>query len=481
MLLENFAPQEVLRHFEDVCAIPHGSGNERALADHIATLAQANGHEVLRDDTGNVFVRVAAASGCEGAPPLLIQGHMDMVCAKAEGCPIDMEKEPIRLVVEGNILRADGTSLGADNAVALCHMMALMEPHDFPHPPLELLFTVEEETTMRGVKAFDTTLLRARAMVNMDGGDPDTMVVGSAGGCGFRVERQYAPSPCGDGDKALTVTIQGLRGGHGGLEAGKNRGNAVLLSARLLDALCRAVPMGLAALASPQDANIPTWTSLTVVYPAAEEDTVRGVIAACDGAFRAELDTIEPDYCLTTVDAAAESAISPADTRLLADTIALFPQDVLRRDEKDIRNILGSSLLTHVTLENGAFRGRWRLRYSAPCVREQAVPLVEGLCRLAGLSVEPYGNDTPPWQYREVSPLRDVCLRVYRDTFGEEMHTELENGSIEPSYLTRAVPDMDCVVFAPKSRGAHTPKEHLYLDTMAPFWDYFKAVLAALC
>ena len=180
-LLEDFAPQRVLRHFEDICAIPHGSGNELALGEHILALASHQKLETQRDSAGNILVRVPASPGYEKVPSLLLQGHLDMVCTQEKGMNKDFLHEPIQLVLDGHILRANGSSLGADNAVGLCNMMALMEADDLRHPPLELLFTTREEVGLEGIRQFDMTQLRSRRMLNMDMGDPDCMVIGSAG------------------------------------------------------------------------------------------------------------------------------------------------------------------------------------------------------------------------------------------------------------------------------------------------------------
>ena len=201
-LTENFEPRRVLERFEDICAIPHGSGHEQALGDWVIALAEKRGHEAIRDAAGNILVRVAASPGCEAAPPILLQGHLDMVLAQEEGLGRDMIREPVHLVLEGSILRADRTTLGADNAVGLCHMLALMDADDLRHPPMELLFTVCEEEGLQGIQAFDLSQLRARRMINMDMGDPDCMVIGSAGSAKLTVSR---PCPAAEPEGRLPV------------------------------------------------------------------------------------------------------------------------------------------------------------------------------------------------------------------------------------------------------------------------------------
>ena len=245
-LTEAYEPQRVLRHFEDICRIPHGSGNEHILAEHIIALAKKHKLEVIQDLTGNILIRKPATCGNEHIPSLLFQGHMDMVCIKNEDCDLDMVNEPIKLILDDNILRANGTSLGADNAVGLCNMLAVMAADDLTHPPLELLFTVQEEIGLVGIRKFDMNQIKSRRMLTMDCGDPDSMVIGSAGTLKANISKQCCIEPlCGITYK---VTIKGLIGGHSGIETGKNRASAVELIGQALDCLTEDMPINLISI-----------------------------------------------------------------------------------------------------------------------------------------------------------------------------------------------------------------------------------------
>ena len=478
-VLEGFAPQNVLRHFEDICAIPHGTYHEAALGAHILSLAERNALPVRQDAAGNILVNVPAAPGCEQAAPLLVQGHMDMVCVKEDDVDIDMEREGLHLIVEGNILRADRTSLGADNAVALCHMMALMEPHDFPHPPLELLFTVEEETGLTGIQKFDLSWLKARKMINMDCGDPDVLVVGASGGQRFSMQRPCAVMAA-EGS-AIAVEISGLKGGHSGLEIGKNRGNAIEMGGRVLAALCSVMPTALGEMYVRGNRNIPAHIYLSVTVPCDRAAEAKEIIGRMDGCFREELEQVDPGYTMTVTDVVLTQTATVEDTQALADLLLLLPHDAIRRDSNDPGCVLSSALLVDAKYSDGVFFGYFPMRYSLQAYHKAMVARLEAMCRLCGAVLKRENQGSPPWVKAETSALRDICVQVYAQMYGEPMKVEVENGGVEPSIVTNRMPDMDAVGFAPKSRGAHTTKEHLYLDTMEPFWNYFKAVLAALC
>lgn len=482
-LLKNFEPQNVLRHFEDICSIPHGTGREAALRDHIAALAGENGLPAELDGAGNLLVRVPASKGCGSAPPFLIQGHMDMVLAKEPWVERNLETEPVELILDGSVLRADGTSLGADNAVGLCHMMALMEPSDLRHPPLELLFTVEEESGLTGIRRADLSRIRSRRMLNMDCGDLDCVVIGAAGGSKFSIRGSFLLSPCdGPGFCGLSVEIAGLRGGHSGIEAGKNRASSLELAGRLLSALCGQLPVRLSRIESPPPANsFPRRVRLILSLPASDLDEAEQILSQTDLAFRREMAGIEPDYRMTVTGCEAAPAASAADTRALADFLLLVPCDALRRSTDCPSWILCSALLSSASFADGVFSGYFSIRANRDTYRDAAVQRLMALCRMTGLRAELKAEPSPAWVEREDSPLRDLCLALYRELFGEEMRVQVENGSVEVSVITAAIPDMDAIGFAPRSRGAHTVDEHLYLESMPVFWSLFTALLSRLC
>lgn len=476
-LTENFEPRRLLERFEDICAIPHGSGHEQALGDWIMALAEQRGHEAVRDAAGNILVHVAAAPGCETAPPVLLQGHLDMVLAQEEGLERDMLREPVHLVLEGSILRADRTTLGADNAVGLCSMLALMDVGDLRHPPLELLFTVCEEEGLQGIQAFDMSLLRARQMINMDMGDPDCMVIGSAGSGKLTMSRPCDHTPCHNA-VGLQIAISGLRGGHSGLLAGKNHASALHIAGRLLGKLCDAQPARLVRLESDGDSSIPRSALLQVAVP----DREAAVVLLRDTAQSLARELWEePELAVTIEELDCLSAASIGDTRALADFLVLVPYDVAVRNTLHPEWVLSSALLMAARYAEGHFSGLLSIRANRDEYFDGTMQRISALCRMTGVTAVMQGEWIPAWPECLGTPLQTACLNTFRALFHREMQQEVEHGTVEVSVIAKAIPDMDIVGFAPKSRGAHTPQEHLYLDTMEPFWKHLTALLANLC
>ena len=476
-LLEDFAPQRVLRHFEDICAIPHGSGNELALGEHILALASHQKLETQRDSAGNILVRVPASPGYEKVPSLLLQGHLDMVCTQEKGMNKDFLHEPIQLVLDGHILRANGSSLGADNAVGLCNMMALMEADDLRHPPLELLFTTREEVGLEGIRQFDMTQLRSRRMLNVDMGDPDCMVIGSAG-CGKFALEKYCEMTAADG-QAITVGISGLQGGHSGLMAGKNHASALELAGRVLSALTNEMPARLASLQTVgTGTSIPTDVTLTLHVPC--ETTARALLEQLAEQLYAEL-TEEPECCISVKQAHVDAAASVADTRALADLLLLIPYGVSRRSTEHPEWVLCSSLLVQASYDADFFTGLFCLRANRDTDLARYQLWLHTICRMTETSCRMLGDWIPAWPEQDNSPLQQLCRSVYYGCFHEELAVEVEHGTVEVSVIAQAIPDMDIVGLAPKSRGAHTSEEHLYLDTMEPFWLFLTTLLEKMC
>lgn len=477
-LLEAFAPQRVLRHFEDICCIPHNSGNESALGDHILALAARRKLSARRDSAGNILVRVPASQDCEINAPLLLQGHLDMVCVQEEGRNWDPHSDPVKLVLDGHILRADGTSLSADNAVGLCNMMALMEADDLPHPPLELLFTTREEVGLEGIRQFDMTQLRARRMLNMDMGDPDCMVIGSAGSGKFALEKRCKMTAA-EG-VSLTVAISGLRGGHSGLLAGKNHASALWLLGRILSAIADEMPVRLVSLQTVgAGVSIPQGASMTLCVLDGTAAYARLNRIAED--LKAVL-TEEPSLSFTVAEGVdVEMAASADDTRALADLLVLLPYDVTRRATEHPEWVLCSSLLLQAAFAADQFTGYFALRANRDAFRMEILQQTQALCRMTGTTLRPLDDWIPAWPEQMNSPLQQLCHTVYRDCFHAPLCVEVEHGTVEVSIIAQAIPDMDIVGIAPKSRGAHTTGEHLYLDTMEPFWIFLTALLEKMC
>ncbi|MBO7699455.1 MAG: beta-Ala-His dipeptidase [Eubacteriaceae bacterium] len=479
-ILEGREPSIVFRQFEDICAIPHGSGNEKALGEHIISIADEYGYSHEKDEIGNILVRIPASKGCESAPSMCIQGHMDMVLAKKEGVSLDMDTESVELVLEGDVLRANGTTLGADNAVGLCNMLAVMRSPGLPHPALELLFTVQEERGLVGMRAFDPSKLRSRKMLNMDMGDPGLLEISSAGTSKIHFRKEYETRRIPLGYLTFKVSVSGLRGGHSGLEIGKNRGDGVVIVSRILsEVLDRSENSVLCALASPQvSAGIPSFASFTIALPAEDSHILGEVRDEFERILSHELPD-DPDMALTVSPVRVENCLARQDSLTVSDFLLCVPNGVFRRSEEHLNWITSSSTLAIIELRDGAFYGYMSYRVNDDLFRENIEVRLRSTCRLCGIGMELVPG-APAWPESRDSSLRKTAKKVYRELFGEEMTEDSCHGSVEVSVIAQAVPEMEIIGTAPYSRGAHTPDEWLDLTSIGPFWEWLKKLLEAL-
>ncbi len=477
-LTSGIYPEHVLRHFEDICRIPHPTYGEAALVDHIVALATANGLDFVRDSMHNLLVRVPASSGMEQLPPLMIQGHTDMVCVHRPDITVDMVSTPLDLRFDGEILYAEGTSLGADNAVGLCMMLALMEPHDFVHPPLELLFLVAEEIGCVGAKNFDYSTVKSRRMINMDSGDVDCINLGNAGILKTALSREYSPS--GYSGDALCVTIDGLAGGHTSGALGQERGSAIDFMSRLLYALAAEIPTRLASVRMPgaYPGSMPCYLEFDVGV--SDVDCANAIIERVSSDFGEECSVNDRELSITTSEANVKSALSHDETAELAEFLLMMPYGIRHRDPEHPTRLKASSLVTVLELDGGRLSGHFSVRANLESYMNAEYLRAKIAAKHCGFNLTEVGRSYPA-NTDANSPLATVCREVFRELNGREMRETVIHGGMDAGFIKRAIPEMDIVGFAPDSRGAHTASERLYVRSVGVVWDYLIKIFERLC
>lgn len=478
-ILSGYRPAHIVRFFEEICGIPHPSGHEEALCAYIRGYAERYGHRCVGDAAGNLIVYMDASPGCEGAAPMLLQAHMDMVAAKAAGSQHDFLKDPIRLhIEEGHNLYADGTTLGADNAVGLVNMLALMVDDTVTHPPMELLFTVGEESGMSGIRQVDFQLLRSRRMLNMDCGDPDVMCISCAGSANCLVRLPLVRERAeGSG---YVLEIKDLAGGHAGLMIDSGRASAVVLMGRLLCALRREVPFRLASAECGGVQAIAAQAYARLAMSADMEERAQAVLERLLARLREEYGAAEPGLTVALRrDAPVDTVMDEPSGARCAELMYLLPYGVMQRDREDRSVILNSVNTFRVTAHGGTAEYALMVRSPVDALKWELVDRLDALAGALGacLTVE---DSVPGWPCRTDSPLQELCHRVYLRLTGRPLKTERVNSCAETGVIAGAIPDMDIVALAPWGRGAHTPQEHLDLDSLQPFWEFLTALLRAM-
>lgn len=471
----NLEPRAFFCWFEEISKIPHGSLKEQKLMAFLEAYAKERGFFCETDGIGNVYMQVPATAGYEEVPSVLFQAHTDMVWAKAPDVEFDFETQPLRLAIDGDKLHAQGTTLGADNAVGIATMLALGDTEDIPHPPLEFLFTVQEEVGMFGVRAFDMGKIKSRRMINMDCGDSHVLAVSSAGRVHTQIRKTYAAAAVPADHACLRLHISGGLGGHSGLAINKGRCCAGNAMGDLLVAL-EEIPVRLCTMAA--DGPILKSCTATVALPQDKLEEAADILNARFAEIQAVHIHADPDIKLE-IEAcqAASNAIDAQATMDIAQVLSLLRTMQYRVDCDDPAIIITSGAVGDLSLQDGAWKMSYGFRSSLDADQEMLIQRHTRLAKQFGMALE-RRDGYPGWPERQDSAFRAKFIRLHEKLFGEGMALERVPGGIEVGVVVAAIPDMDPVGIAPTARGAHTPQEHLFISQVEPYWTLLKAVLA---
>lgn len=480
-VLSGLKPEPVFHYFEEICGIPHTSHHEKALSDYCVKFAKDRGYECTQDEMGNVIIIAEATPGCEDAEAVILQGHLDMVGDKAAGCDIDMEKEGPRVYIDGDFLRADGTTLGADNGIAVAYMLALLDAKDghIPHPRLEVVLTVCEEVGLLGASAMDFSPCLARRMINIDSEVEGILTAGCAGGrrtcCRIPVRRVACTGI------RCKVEIAGLLGGHSGMEIDKGRANGAVLSGRFLMSLREKVPYDLVAFEAGGKENvIPKSGSAVFLVQAEEVSELKKAAEKFGDWMEAEYGKADPDIRLElTVGEQGEFAALDKDSlsRVLT-ALNLMPNGV-QAMSMDLPGLVETSINMGVALlSEDELIIRQSIRSSVSSAKDLISKKVTLLAEQLGGHVD-FRGDYPAWSYARNSKLRDLCVKIFAEQYGHEPKIELMHAGLECGIISGKLPGLDCISFGPDQFDIHTPGEHVSISSVTRVWEYLKAILAA--
>lgn len=473
-VLDQLEPKNVFRFFEEMCAIPHGSYNTKAVSDWCVAFAKARGLEHYQDEMNNVILIKEASAGYEEAEPVILQGHLDMVCEKAPGCEKDMAREGLDLAVEGDYIYAEGTTLGGDDGIAVAMALAALDDDSLPHPRLEVILTTEEEVGMDGAMALDVSPIRGRKMLNLDSEAEGIFTVSCAGGsmaaCGLPVA--WAPF----GGDILRVQVEGLTGGHSGAEIHKGRANASMLLGRLLLAMAAETELRLvSADGGLKDNAIPV--AAEAVVAAADGRKAKAAAERMAACFQVEYRRSDPMLTVTAEEAAA--AWLPMDAASTERTLCLLacaPNGVQTMSQ-DIHGLVQTSLnLGILKTEENAVTASFCIRSSVDSEKEMLKDRLACLLAQLGGRVS-FSGEYPGWAYRPDSPLRELMTEVYREQYGREPKVEAIHAGLECGLLAGKLPGLDCVSIGPDLLEIHTPREKMSISSVQRVWAFVREVL----
>ena len=478
--LDALEPRAVWKHFAALAAIPRASEKEAAARDYVLALAGRLGLELVQDTAGNVVVRKPARPGREGAVPAAIQGHLDMVCEKNEGTLHNFDTDPIRPIVDGDWLRADGTTLGADNGVGVAAALAVMESDTVAHGPLEFVFTVDEESGLTGAAKFPAGLLQSKYFLNLDNEEENTLCIGCAGGVNSVARRKIARRGSAPG-RAWRIKVAGLAGGHSGVDIHRGRGNAIRILGCALLAVMDALPVAVAEINGGSKRNaIPREASAVVAADPAHESQLTSALRTCEAEAQSDLGAFDPGLHISIESVASpQQVIDAADAALIAGILAGQHHGVLAMSP-DIPGLVQTStnLATVATSQHGVEIATSQ-RSSIESSKRAAALMVGTIFRFAGFEVERSG-DYPGWKPEPDSDIVRTAQAVHQEVLGNNprliaMHAGLECGVIGEKH-----PGMQMISFGPHIVDVHSPSERIKISSVAPFYRLLTGLLERL-
>ena len=479
-VMENLQPESLWRHFEALSAIPRASEKEEAARAYVLAQAARLGLESTRDKVGNIVIRKPAPPGRERAIPAVLQGHLDMVCEKNEGTHHNFDTDPIRLVRDGDWLKADGTTLGGDNGIGVSAALAVMESTDCAHGPLEFLFTIDEESGLTGASEFPVGLLKAKYFLNLDGEEEGTLCIGCAGGFNTVARRKVARRTTPSGE-AWRIRVSGLQGGHSGIDINKGRGNAVRILGRVLQTLMFGMPLGIAAINGGSKRNaIPREASATFVIPAGRSQELTMVVSGLEDYIQSDLGAFDAGLRITLESVARpEQVWADADAKEVAGLLASQHHGVLAMSPDVAGLVQTSTNLAIVSTTDDEVTIETSQRSPIKSSKEAAALMVSTIFQMAHFRVEHSGG-YPGWKPEPASDIVRLCKKVHQEILGTvpelvAMHAGLECGVIGEKY-----PGMQLISFGPHIVDVHSPSERVKISSVAPFYAFLTGLLERL-
>lgn len=474
--IEGLQPVRVWKLFEEISSIPRPSGNEAAVREAMVLRARACGCSVRTDAAGNLCIAVPATPGCEAAPGVVLQGHLDMVCEKDPGVAFDFTTAGIRLVRDGDWIRADGTTLGADNGIGVAVAMALPGCKDVRHGPLEILLTVDEETGLTGAMGIDPGLVRGRVLINLDSEHTGIVCIGCAGGGGVDLSVPISTCAPAPGLRGCVLSVDGLRGGHSGLNIHENRANALKWLVCALQHLS-GVDVRVESISGGDKHNaIPRTAQALIGLPGGVDGQARVCVQECAARLRAEFPDETGARLTLQPRPSPGPVLEPAVQDRLLDVLSALPSGVTAMS-RAVRGLVETSAnLSTVTAAADAVTVHVSTRSSVPLALERLTDQIRAVGRLGGAAVV-VGRSYPGWPPDPDSPLLHLVETVHVERFGRPLRREATHAGLECGILGAAFPGMDMVSIGADIRNCHSPGEAVAIAGVQRLWDLLAAVL----
>ena len=475
--LAGLEPASVFGYFEEICAIPHGSGNTKMISDYLVSFAKEHGLRYIQDELNNVILFQDGTCGMEDHEPVILQGHMDMVCEKDAACPIDMAVDGLDIAHDNFCVYAKGTTLGGDDGIALAYAMALMADITIPHPPLEVIITVDEETGMYGAAGIDLSMLKGKKLINLDSEDEGIFTVSCAGGCratmALNVDRRAVYGPC------IRLSVDGLQGGHSGAEIHKNRANANKVMGEFMSRIQKLMPLCLTSLSGgSKDNAIPRSCQATLVAMGINLQRINTIAEELQAEIRDKYDEPEATVQAFDVDALGGNGLSTESTAKIIGLLCAAPNGVQKMSD-DIPGLVQTSLNMGIVKLGERFTATFSVRSSVNAEKLEVLEQLSKLCEFyEGVYTEK--GSYPAWEYKKDSELRDTMVKVYTEMYGKAPEVLAIHAGLECGLLGEKIDGLDCVSVGPQMHDIHTSRERLEIASTRRTWNFLLEVLKAL-
>ncbi len=475
--LAGLEPAAVFHYFEEICAIPHGSRNTKMISDYLVAFAKEHGLSYIQDQDNNVILFGEGTCGMEDHAPVILQGHMDMVCEKDADCPIDMATEGLDLTHDGDCVYARGTTLGGDDGIAIAYSLALLADKNIPHPPLEVIITVDEEIGLLGANSIDISMLKGRKLINLDSEDEGIFTVSCAGGAtahiDLNVDRRAVYGPC------IRLCVDGLQGGHSGAEIHKNRANANKVMGEFMSRIQKLMPLCLTSLSGgSKDNAIPRSCQATLVAMGLHLERINTIAEELQAEIREKYDEPEVTVQAFDVDALGGNSLSTESTSKVIGLLCAVPNGV-QAWSADMPGLVQTSLNMGIAKLGERFTTTFSVRSSVNQEKQELLGQLETLAGFYEGSFSKMG-EYPAWEYRKESDLRDTMVKVYTDMYGKEPQVLAIHAGLECGLLGEKLEGLDCVSIGPQMHDIHTSREKLEIGSTQRVWEFLLEVLKNL-
>lgn len=475
--LKGLQPARVFHYFEEISSIPRGSGNTGPISDYLVKFAEYHGLKYIRDAADNIILFGPASPGYENTPTVILQGHCDMVAVKEPFSEHDFLKDGLRLKVEGKMIAAVDTSLGADDGIALAYCLAILEAKDIPHPPLEVVLTSNEEIGLAGVSRMDVSCLEGRYLLNLDYSTEGILLAGCAGGLNgtshFVLKTEQVQGT------VCQIKMTGLKGGHSGIQIGDIHANACMLAGRLLSAFSKKFPFCLAEVKAGESANvIPGSARIRIVLPEEDRKALEVSVQEFYEKFQREFGKEEENFQIHLTEEGVQhrEVLKAAELEKMICFLLNAPDGIQKMSGIQKELVETSVNLGVFCLESGKCTVDFGIRSSFDHVKQEVAERIEYLTRCLGgyFCCE---QEYPAWEYQEKSELRRRMVKIYEEMFGKKPEVRLVHAGLECGYFSRRIPNLDCISFAPSIYELHSVRETLDILSVDRMWKYLIRVL----